>query len=403
MLYPLSSRNGDGMTPSPPHALRTAAAWKGSEFDFRARALRTFTPAQLAEIDAALASYERSAGEDLLAVTPESFPLPTVGRFMRELLYDLRYGPGVVLLRGLPRERYSNEQLGTIYFALGTHLGRAVPQSHNGELLGSVIDVSDAAPGVRGYQAGGQQRFHTDGTACDIVALMCLQAARSGGESRIVSAVAVHNALVERRLEFAQVFYDGFVYRLMDNDAAAGGIPPTTPQPVAVFAQREGEFFCNLNGGDIRRAVERGDATLTDLQIEAYDTFQRLANSPEFHLDMRIEEGDIQFLNNRTLLHGRLAYEDHEEVARRRYMLRLWLEVPEWPQRPARQVVIGFPTARQWIARRDPLMEMPRRFVAARQAELDARRTGGESPLRHKPYQSHDMRAFVASLQDARR
>jgi hypothetical protein len=48
-------------------------------------------------------------------------------------------------------------------------------------------------------------------------------------------------------------------------------------------------------------------------------------------------------------------------------------------------------------------MEMPRRFVAARQAELDARRTGGESPVRQKPYQSHDMRAFVASLQDARR
>jgi hypothetical protein len=382
-----------------PQALRTASAWKGSTFDFRSRAVRTLAPSQLAEIEAGLAHYERDDKPDLLAITPASFPLPTVAPFMRELLYDLRYGAGVILLRGLDHTRYSPEQLGKIYFALATHLGVPVPQSHQGELLGSVIDVSDASPGVRGYQAGGRQSFHTDGTACDVVGLMCLRAARSGGASRIVSAVAVHNALVERRPELAQVFYDGFVYRLMDNDAAAGGFPPTTPHPVQVFAQHEGEFFCNLNGGDIRRAVERGDAALTDLQIEAYDEFQRLANSDEFYLDMHIGEGDIQFLNNRTILHGRLPYEDHDEVAHRRYMLRLWLEVAEWPMRPSRQVVFTFEAARRWLARRDPGLEMPARFVAARQAELSARRQGGANPPRLKPYQNLSMQEFVASLQ----
>lgn len=381
----------------PPQALRTAAAWKGSGFDFKTRALRSWTPAQIDEIDAGLAAYEREDRPDLLSITPTSFPLPTVGPFMRELLYDLRFGPGVVLLRGLPRARYSNEQLARIYFALGSHLGVAVPQSHRGELLGSVIDVSDADAGVRGYQAGGRQSFHTDGTACDIVALMCLQAARSGGESRIVSAVAVHNALMDRRPDLAKLFYDGFFYRLMDKDAAAGGIPPLTPHPVEVFAQHEGEFFCNLNGGDIRRAVEHGDVELTDVQIEAYDAFQRLANSPEFYLDMSIGEGDIQFLNNRTVLHGRLSYEDHDEVARRRYMLRLWLEVAEWPERPARQVVISFAAARRWMARRDPRMEIPSCFVAAMQKELDSKRQRGADPVRLRPYQNLSMRDFVQS------
>ena len=385
------------MTPLQP--LLTKAAWKGSSFDFKTRALRLLTPAQIDEMDDGLATYERQDQQDLLAIDPTTFPLPTVGAFMRDLLYDLRYGAGVVLLRGLPRERYSHEQLAKIYFALGTHLGVAVPQSHQGELLGSVIDISDADAGVRGYQAGGRQSFHTDGTACDIVSLMCLQAARSGGASRIVSAVAVHNALIERRPDLAQIFYDGFIYRLMDKDAAAMGIHPTTPHPVQIFAQHEGEFFCNLNGGDIRRAVERGDVALTDLQVEGYDAFQRIANSDEFYLDMDIGEGDIQFLNNRTLLHSRLGYEDHDEVGRRRYMLRLWLEVAGWPERPERQVVMSFERARRSIARRDPRIEMPSSFVAAKQAELSAKRQAGEHPPRLRPYQNLSMRDFVTSRQ----
>ncbi len=374
---------------TPLQAVRTAAAWKGSSFDFKTRALRALTPIQLDEIDAGLATYERLDRQDLLAIGPATFPLPSVGPFMRELLRDLRQGAGVILLRGLPRERYSHEQLAKIYFALGSHLGVAVPQSHQGELLGSVIDISDADAGVRGYQAGGRQSFHTDGTACDIVSLMCLQAARSGGASRIVSAVAVHNALTERRPDLAKVFYDGFVYRLMDNDAAAMGIAPTTSHPIQIFAQRDGELFCNLNGGDIRRAVERGDVELTDLQIEAYDEFQRFANSEEFYLDMDIREGDIQFLNNRTLLHSRLSYEDYDEIARRRYMLRLWLEVADWPKRPERQIVMRFERARRSIARRDPWTEMP---------SLQAKRQAGEKPPRLQPYQNLSMRDFVTSL-----
>jgi hypothetical protein len=387
---------------NPIQTVRSAAAWKGSSFDFQANALRTLSPAQLDEIEAGLETYERQDRGDLLEIGPVSFPLPTVGPLMQTLLHDLRYGSGVALLRGLPRERYSHEQLAKIYFALGTHLGVAVPQSHQGELLGSVIDVSDADAGVRGYQAGGRQSFHTDGTACDIVSLMCLQAARSGGESRIVSAVAVHDALVERRPDLAQVFYDGFVYRLMDNDSAAMGVAPTTPHAVQVFARHGADFFCNLNGGDIRRAVERGDADLTDLQIEAYDEFQRLANSEEFYLDMSIGEGDIQFLNNRTLLHGRLSYEDHDEIARRRYMLRLWLEVPEWPKRPERQVVMSFERARRSLARRNPQLEMPANFVAAKQAELSGKRKAGSNPPRLRPYQNLSMRDFAISVRTSR-
>ena len=115
------------------------------------------------------------------------------------------HGRGFLLLRGLPRERYSLDEIGRIYYGLGVHLGRPVAQSYQGELLGNVIDVSDVEAQARGYHAGGGQRMHSDN--CDIVALMCVRAARSGGISRIVSAAAVHNTLLETRPDLLEALY----------------------------------------------------------------------------------------------------------------------------------------------------------------------------------------------------
>ena len=377
-----------------PQELEGPAAWKGGSFDYNTNALRTLTKDELSEIDQGLKLFEQCGLIDLLDINPATFPLPKVGRQLAGLKYDLRYGPGVILLRGLPREKYSDDQLAKIYFALGTYMGFASPQSHNGELLGSVIDITDADAGVRGYQAGGKQGFHTDGTACDIVSLMCLRAAKSGGASRLVSALAVHNALVRKDPALAQVFYDGFFYRQMDNDAEKAGIDPMSAEPVEVFAIRNGEFYCNMNSGEIKRAVEKGGVKLTDLQLEAYDFYMKIVNSDEYVLDMNIQEGDIQFVNNRSLLHGRAGYEDYDEVERRRYMLRLWLEVRDWPARPQRQIGLTFDIARRWLANRTPSMEFPTNFMRSKQADIAAKQKAGVATSRLKPYESGGSKAF---------
>ena len=97
---------------------------------------------------------------------------------------------------------------------------------------------------------------------------------------------------------------------------------------VSIFAQTDGELRCNISGSYPRRAVAAGDAAMSETQLAALDAVQRLASSPDMYLDMDIGEGDIQFLNNRTILHGRTGYTDWPEVARRRHLMRLWLEVP---------------------------------------------------------------------------
>jgi hypothetical protein len=345
------------------------AAWTGKTIDFHADGLHTLSAAEVEEIDAALSCLREQGELDFPAITPETFPLPTLGTFLRGLRDELRFGRGFVLLRGIPRERYSTDDMARIYFGLGCHIGAPLPQSWQGELLGHVIDVSDIEPGARGYHTGGAQRFHTD--SCDVVSLMCLQSARSGGASRICSSIAVHRRLERERPDLLQALYDGFIFRRREVDAEHGS--GVLVRRISVFARTGEEISVFLSGDYPNRAVAAGDAEMTPIQREALDAVQRIAASPDTYLDMRIGEGDIQFLNNRLLLHGRTGYEDHREMARRRHLLRLWLRVPGWPAQPAGQAMHTGEDHPLWLRQRTPFMEVPSRYLAeitARQAEL---------------------------------
>ena len=347
------------------------AAWKGSEVDYRTEMMHRFSDAEVAEIDAAL----KACGErDIPEITQETFPLPGLGATMLRLRDQLHDGCGVVLMRGFPRERYTADEMGRIYVGLGVHLGRPVAQSWFGQLLGSVIDVSDIIEKVRGYNAGGGQHFHIDTSACDIVSLMCLRRAKSGGASRIVSLSAIHDRMLETRPDLLEVLYRGYYNQHHEMDAKYAVTPPLSADRIPVMTQKDGRLTGVLDSGNLRYAVQQGGVTLSPVEIEAYDELQRLARSDEFFLDMNFEEGDIQFLNNRNIMHARTDYEDHDDVGRRRHLLRLWLRVDAWPQRPAHQVFLTDGDTTNWLKNRRPFMELPSRYIAEMSAKQDKRR-----------------------------
>jgi hypothetical protein len=140
-----------------------------------------------------------------------------------------------------------------------------------------------------------------------------------------------------------------------------------------IFSHDTGQLSCNVSGSYPHRAVRAGDAVMTPVQSEALEEMKRISASPDLYLDMTIGEGDIQFLNNRTILHGRTGYEDWPEVAQRRHLMRLWLEVPSWPRLPDNQGMHGPADHPLWLRQRRPLMEVPSRYLAEmvrRKAEL---------------------------------
>lgn len=345
------------------------ADWRGSEIDLRSEGLRVLSSDEVDEVDAALRHLRRLGEVDFPDITPATFPLPNLGRALAVLGDELRRGRGFLLLRGLPRRRWSLDDTARVYYGLGAHIGRPAPQSYLGELLGHVIDVSDVEAEARGYHKGGAQRMHTDN--CDIVSLFGVRAARSGGISRFVSAAAVHNRLLEERPDLLATLYGDYVFRRMERDADYGD--GTLVKTVAIFSRDSGQLTCNVSGSYPLRAARAGDWVMPDRQAEALEEMKRISMLPELYLDMTIADGDIQLLNNRTILHGRTGYEDWPEMARRRHLMRLWLQVPGWPDLPANQGMHTPADHPLWLRQRQPFMELPSRYLAemaGRQAAL---------------------------------
>ena len=315
------------MTTLSPEVLDSPAAWRGSEMAAQGGWEYRLTEAEAAEVDAAVAAIDRP----LIEVDREAFPLPVLGPKLAGLRRELLDGRGFFLLRGLPVRRMSREEAVAAFWGIGAHFGSARSQNAKGHLMGHVKDMGlhSDDPNVRVYQTRERQLFHTD--SVDIVALMCLQPARSGGLSSIVSSVAVHNEMAQRRPDLAAELYEPFI--VDRRGEVPEGMKPWFALPV--FNRVDGELTTIYTRRYIESARRFAEVpALTPKQVEALDLFDSLCNSDEFRLDMAFEAGDMQFLCNHVILHDRTAFEDWPEPERRRHLLRLWLCPPEGRRLP---------------------------------------------------------------------
>jgi Taurine catabolism dioxygenase TauD, TfdA family len=257
------------------------------------------------------------------ALGRDAFPLPSLGPVLADVRREVERGRGFALLRGIPIDGLADEESALMYWGIGAHLGRGIAQNAQGEVLGHVRDIGrDPLKDhhARGYQSRLRLPFHND--ASDFVALLCLRTARSGGESCITSSVAVHDAMVERHPEAAEALYREFC---VDR---RGEEPPGMPRYYTgpVFNLYKGQLFNRYNRTYIESAQRLPEVPrLTDADRAAFDLMDRLCDDPEFRLDMAFERGDMQIVNNYTVLHSRSAYEDRDDAAQKRHLLRLWL------------------------------------------------------------------------------
>ena len=327
--------------------------WKGPNIDYEKEAMRFFSEEDIGELDKALIHLKNLGNLDFPEITPDTFPLDRLRETLRECREDLHTGLGFLLLRGFPADRYSQDDLGRIFYAIGTYLGTPMPQSYQGELLGHVMDVSDIEQNARAYHGGGKLNMHSD--AGGIAALMCLKASASGGESRIASTAALHNEILKTRPDLVSVLYEGFLQRSTEKDAEHGNGQNLSDGKIPVFTRSNGEFACRFIGGFLRRAIEKGDVSEGGLELEAVDALDNLSVLPEFYLDMSFQEGDMQFLNNNLILHSRTDYTDGPELDQRRHLLRLWLVVPGWPEHAFDDH--NWKNQDTWIKRREHLGE----------------------------------------------
>lgn len=304
-----------------PERISGPAAWYGPAMAARTEWLEVLTPAESAEVAAAA---ERLAARDIdiAAIHSNDFPLPLLAPRLAHIRGDVLEGRGFALLRGLAIDPDDVRRAAIAFFGIGSHLGNARSQNAQGHVLGHVRDLgrSSADPNARIYQTRERQTFHTD--SCDIVGLMCLKTARSGGLSALVSAVTMYNEIRRQRPDLVPALFE--TIETDRRGEVPAGVKPYFRIPV--FSWHAGLLSVIYQRQYIESARRFPDVPpLTPRQIAALDLFDALANDARLNMHMEFRPGDIQFVHNHTLLHDRTAFDDWPEPARKRHLLRLWL------------------------------------------------------------------------------
>jgi hypothetical protein len=208
--------------------------------------------------------------EDFLGVSYGFRPGRGTHDALDALCVVLEEGPGLFHFRGIDTTRYSKDELRLMYGGIGRHLGTAVSQSMRGDLLGDVGDlgIDINSPQGRGYTSNAQLSYHTD--SADVVGLMVLRTARSGGLSMIGSSVAIHNEIARTRPDLLEVLYQPFPWSWQGQEPP--GSKPWYLQPIC--SVHKGKFSCRYIRAHVRNGGQFDDSpSLTEKQVEAMDYF----------------------------------------------------------------------------------------------------------------------------------
>lgn len=319
----------------PPLSLRPVAgpgAWYGPDLTRDRVWELSLESAEVAEIDAAIAIFRNSA-VPMQQISEQTFPLPTLGPRLKTLLRELLEGRGFFMLRGLPVERLGREGSAIAYLGIGRYFGTLRSSNARGHLLGHVKDVgADIKDGnTRFYQTNRRLEYHTD--SADIVGLLCLQTAKTGGESFIASSMSVYNEILARRPDLLPAAFLPF-------PTDRRGEVPAGMQPwfeIPIFNWHAGLLSTIYLRHYIEEAQRRFPSAprLTAEQFAVMDLIDELVNDPALHLQMAFLPGDMQFLHNHQILHSRNDFENWPEPERHRHLLRLWMAPPEGRPLPA--------------------------------------------------------------------
>lgn len=315
--------------------IEDATAWKGKDIKDDTSWIYHWSDQSITVLEKALENI-KAKGLKVPDFTKEDFPITELAEEINHFNEELENGRGFILIRGLPIERYSDEEAAILYYGLGLHMGKPVSQNMNGDMLGHVKNIgAEDTKQVRVYETNEYLPYHAD--LSDVVGLLCLRKAKSGGMSSLSSAMTLYNEILEKHPEYLGLLHRHFLLEHL-NDGDVGQTP--------IFSYHKGKLSGMYLRQYIEIAQENADLPLSPVEIEALDLVDSILSDPDIRLDMMMEPGDIQFANNYAIFHSRTGFEDYEELDRRRHLYRLWLKMPN-----SRELAPDFP-GRNGISKR---------------------------------------------------
>ena len=279
-------------------------------------------------IDEALSWFARQpAGDDFF----ESFEFqpkkqPALARFGLELRQRLFQLEGVCWIRRLDDWRLSGDEQRFLFLALGLAMGNALtPYGRLYAVEDRGVDYTRMAVPVSATAAA--TGFHTDSSSVDtlpdIVGLLCEEPSTLGGESLITNALRAYRDLYSRMPEAIAILEQEFI-----RDVVTPGRERTHSNLLRnrfpIFSGRGHSRTFRYMRYWIEQGQERAGLPLSKEQVSALDALDGLLAAPEHAVQFRLERGDMLFVDNRTVAHNRLAYQNSPGTHRR--LQRMWIE-----------------------------------------------------------------------------
>ncbi|KAF8890086.1 hypothetical protein BD779DRAFT_1671450 [Infundibulicybe gibba] len=237
-------------------------------------------------------------------LSPDTFPLPTLGPVLRDLARELHSGRGFFVLRNLPwtptRAPISSD-IHRCFLLHRLHTRLA------GQKLWCAVSYQGSDPDTqRHWRACIHHRQasvpYRHGSRYCI--LFALQTAAEGGTSRISSSWRVYNELAATRPDLVRTLAEPWPFEEFNSD------PPYAERPLLYYL-------------DFKLILQYARRYFT-AQAEALDALHSWGEVLPW---AEFPEGDIQYINNLGIFHARDGFKDNEKQAR--HLLRLWLRNEE--------------------------------------------------------------------------
>ncbi|MGW1073711.1 TauD/TfdA family dioxygenase [Streptomyces sp. NPDC002537] len=284
-----------------PAPVEAPTAWNGHTLD-EADWLLPLPPACSRALD--------SRGED--TGSTEASPEPALADLAMRVTHRLLNGLGFVVIRGWPVGGRTDQECAAMFRQLAALLGTPRPADSGG-----FVTVADNAGLGKTDLALAP---HTDRTPAPrpprLLGLLCVRQAAQGGETLLVSGHTAHNRLLTDNPWALPRLYQDFHF------GRGAGFDRLRP----VFQRHGAGLRVHYNRRGIERAQHGAGAPLTPDEQAVLDAVDQILSDRCAVLRIPLRPGDLLWLDNTVVLHGRTAFTDPPAPYARRCLARLWVD-----------------------------------------------------------------------------
>ncbi|MEM7252538.1 MAG: TauD/TfdA family dioxygenase [Pseudomonadota bacterium] len=262
---------------------------------------------------------------DVRLLNGNDYPLDATRAFAKTVTDALTLGSGLCLLSGLPIDDVDDDIATKLYWLVSQMLARPVAQSFDGRVLYDVRDTGQRiGTRTRGDLTRQELSWHTDygfNYPPPIIGLLALRTGKAGGVSRVASLLQAHNQLLSTRPDLLARLYQPFHWNRQGEHPE--GAPVTHFYPI--YERADGEVRARFIKWLLYRGYELVGEPFDALGQEALEALFDTLSEPANHLTFELERGQIQFMNNFRLVHCRSEYDDYDDPALKRHLVRIFL------------------------------------------------------------------------------